>query len=76
MIKLKTITAIILVALISSSLSAKKYEYAYLYKNLPFEMPKVQQPVFPKYSVSIEEFGAVGNGKDLCTQAFAKTPIS
>ena len=27
-----------------------------LYQNLPFEMPKVQQPVFPAYEVNIEKF--------------------
>ena len=31
-----------------------------LYQNLPFEMPKVQQPVFPAYEVNIEKFGACG----------------
>ena len=28
-----------------------------LYRNLPFEMPKVQQPAFPAYGVNIENSG-------------------
>ncbi len=35
-------------------------------------MPKVEAPVFPDKSVSISEFGAIGNGTDLCTEAFSK----
>jgi polygalacturonase len=50
----------------------KNYKYEYLYKDLPFDMPRVHAPKFPKYTVSITDFGAVGNGKDLCTDAFAK----
>ena len=72
MTKLKCSLAIAMIALTTFSLYAKKYEYDYLYKNLPFEMPKVQKPKFPKHVVSIEDFGAVGNGKSLCTEAFAK----
>lgn len=40
-----------------------------LYQNLPFDMPKVQQPSFPDYEVSIEKFGAKGDGLFLNTQA-------
>ncbi len=40
-----------------------------VYENVPFEMPKVQQPSFPDYSVSIKEFGAVADGKTLNTEA-------
>ena len=40
-----------------------------LYQNLPFEMPKVQQPVFPAYEVNIEKFGAKGDGLFLNTKA-------
>ncbi len=50
----------------------KNYKYAYLYKDLLFEMPRVHAPKFPKFTVSITDFGAVGNGKDLCTEAFKK----
>lgn len=40
-----------------------------LYKNLPFDMPKVERPVFPDYSVNILQFGAKGNGIELNTKA-------
>lgn len=40
-----------------------------IYSNLPFDMPKVQQPVFPDYEVSIVKFGAKGDGVTLNTKA-------
>ncbi len=42
---------------------------ASIYRNLPFSMPKVEQPSFPKYEVSIVKFGAKGDGITLNTQA-------
>lgn len=42
------------------------------YEGLPFEMPLVKPPKFKSYSVCITEFGAVGNGVTLNTEAFAK----
>ena len=47
------------------------YEYEYLYENLPFEMPRVEKPVFPNYTVNIKDFGAIGDGVFLNTGAFA-----
>ena len=38
----------------------------------PFDMPKVALPAIPDYSVNVKDFGAVGNGGTLCTDAFAK----
>jgi polygalacturonase len=43
-----------------------------IYKNLPFDMPKVQQPVFPDYTVNIKDFGAVSDGITLNTEAINK----
>lgn len=40
-----------------------------IYENLPFDMPKVEQPTFPDYEVSIVDFGAKGDGVSLNTQA-------
>lgn len=51
---------------------SEAYKYEYLYKNLPFKMPKVQAPVFPAYSVSVKDFGGVGDGLTKNTEAFAK----
>ena len=35
-------------------------------------MPKVEAPQFPSLKVFLPDFGAVGNGVELCTDAFAK----
>src|SRR4051812_36155004 len=39
---------------------------------LEFEMKSISVPVFPKLTVNVAEFGAVGDGTTLNTQAFAK----
>ena len=36
---------------------------ASFYEDLPFDMPEVSVPAIPDYTVSIVEFGAVGDGK-------------
>lgn len=41
-------------------------------QNLPFKMQEVKAPVFPKNEVNLKDFGAVGDGSTLCTDAFAK----
>lgn len=43
-----------------------------LYQNLPFAMEKVIQPVIPARNYSILDFGGVGDGITLNTQAFAQ----
>jgi polygalacturonase len=43
----------------------------HLYRGLEFDMPVVKEPVFPDNSVSITDFGAVGDGRHLNTAAFA-----
>ncbi len=43
-----------------------------LYANLEFDMPRVAEPAFPDFTVNITDFGAVGDGQTLNTQAFAE----
>jgi polygalacturonase len=43
-----------------------------IYEGIEFEMPKVVEPVFPDNSVSITDFGAVGDGQTLNSEAFSK----
>ena len=43
-----------------------------VYEGVPFEMPRVQLPSIPSRSVCLTDFGAVGDGVTLNTEAFAK----
>ena len=41
-------------------------------RDLPFQMPEVRAPHFPDRTVSLRDFGAVGDGIQLNTEAFAR----
>ncbi len=43
-----------------------------LYRDIPFDMPQVVRPSFPDYEVNICDFGAVSDGRTLCTEAFER----
>ena len=47
-----------------------KNNYDHLYTNLPFAMHKVEVPVFKNNTVSISDFGGLGNGYSMNTVAF------
>ncbi|MCH5347352.1 MAG: glycoside hydrolase family 28 protein [Muribaculaceae bacterium] len=73
---LKSILAASLVAMAPAltawSAPQASNEFASMYENLPFEMPVVERPVIPDYTVSIKDFGGVNDGKTKNTEAFAK----
>lgn len=48
-----------------------KEETADMYEGVEFDMPRVKETSFPDYVVSIADFGAVGDGTQSNTSAFA-----
>ena len=70
MTRTRTILLCLLAALTLASCSSKGY--AYLYEDLPFEMPQVERPTIPVRAVDIRDFGGVGDGVTLNSEAFAK----
>lgn len=70
--KMRNLILVYMVLNIGFNAEAKNH-YQYLYKDLPFSMPLVKVPVFKKNMVSVEEFGGVGDGITLNTNAFAKS---
>ena len=57
---------------VSCASTRSAYKYESLYENLPFEMPKVQAPVFPKNQVSLLDVGGKPDGITLNTKAFER----
>ncbi len=51
---------------------AMAQDYSSYYQNLPVDMPTVTAPTIPDNTVNIKDFGGVGDGVTLNTEAFAK----
>lgn len=49
----------------------QKDDTAAIYEGVEFDMPKVKETSFPDYAVSIEDFGAIGDGLTSNTKAFS-----
>jgi polygalacturonase len=68
-------TIIVVIAfLMTSCAEVSKHEFAGSsenYSGIEFEMPKIQEPVIPDYTVIIKDFGAVSGGQVLNSEAFA-----
>jgi polygalacturonase len=56
----------------SISAAAQTKNEQYYLQNAPFKMPTVVEPTFPNKTFSIKDYGAVGDGQTLNTNAFAK----
>lgn len=71
--KLRFLGLVTFFMLLCSAVNGKTQndEFSYLYEGVPFDMPVVSRPVIPEYSVLLTDFGAVGDGQTLNTQAFA-----
>lgn len=54
------------------SVSAQDADYNRYYNNLPVEVRAAKTPVIPPRTVRLEDFGGVGDGITLNTEAFAK----
>ena len=46
-------------------------KYSHYYQDLPCAVEEVQEVVIPDYTVTLTDFGAVGDGKTDCSEAFA-----
>ena len=63
------VTAIFFATCAISQTASQTTSQQDLYSGIEFKMPRVNEPVIPKNSVSIVDFGAKSNGQDLCTKA-------
>ena len=48
-----------------AALPARGGDYARYYQNIPIALTEPQAPVIPEYSVSLADFGGVGDGVTL-----------
>ncbi|MFA5046849.1 MAG: glycoside hydrolase family 28 protein, partial [Paludibacter sp.] len=69
---LRTLIAIFVLVCLTKTIDAENV-YDKLYKDLPFPMQKIDIPVFKDNTISILDFGGVGDGNTLNTDAFRKS---
>ena len=58
--------------LLGIAMMADAKDYSKYYQNLPTEVKPVVEVVIPDYAVSVTDFGGVGDGSTLNTEAFRK----
>jgi polygalacturonase len=68
---LKSTFVLLFAVVLAMGSFAQKAAVSSLYQGIEFQMPVVKEPVIPKNSVSITDFGAKSGGQELCTKAFA-----
>lgn len=61
--------ALLSIVLLLATLLASAADYASLYNRLPIELQRPAMPTIKDQRVSIKDYGAVGDGQTLCTQA-------
>ncbi len=64
--------SLVCLAFLLAPLGAMAADYNSYYRNLPVDMPVVTPPEIPQNSVNITEFGAIGDGVHLNTEAFER----
>ena len=64
--------AICIIASVALASCTSYYEFAYLYEDLPFDMEQVERPQIPAREADIRDFGGVGDGVTLNSEAFSK----
>ena len=65
-----TLTAMSLASGLLLTGGCRSYEFAHLYDELPFRMEQIHRPVIPDHEVLLTDFGAVGDGVILNSDAF------
>lgn len=70
--KLKNLLLIGWLAVSMGAKAANTNPYSIYTANLPFNMPEVVAPSFPNHLVNLSDFGAKGDGTELCTDAFER----
>ena len=61
-----------LLALAVSEATMAQTKYSHYYQNLPCAVEQVQEVIIPEYTVTISDFGGVGDGVTDNSEAFAK----
>ncbi len=67
----KKITFLVALIFLPLLMNAQERDLQYYLTQIPFDMPEVTVPVFQNKTFSITDFGAVGDGHTLNTEAFA-----
>lgn len=65
-------TALAFIAFLAYALGVPAQDYSALYKDLPIALEQPAAPNIAALNISVTDYGAVGDGVSLCTEAFDK----